>query len=393
MTPQLTAWLRVIREGESGQTDEAYTLLNGGGHFGSFADHPYAGQSAPPGLASGAYQFIPHTWQDVSSRLIGPGDFSPQRQDAGAAALVLDRGAGPAIEAGDLAEAIRILAPTWVSLPSLGLARAQAVFQRYGGTLMSATQPAAPIEEREIQPAPIPAQPAPVPAPTQPQGAPMGSGLLLGLAQSLIGMFAPALQQKLGGILGTGAPAAGTVPDVSSALTSLVSLIINTAQGASGKTDPIAAVAAVQASPAMLQTVQETMEQHLNALLPVIDKLATIEQQGWTAEESSKAAAAVRNTQIEQEGTFMNPAFIVAMVILSLVAFVVFSVLWKDAIMYAFGAKDGMGFSTDMMAFVIGAVVGAALTAVVSYFLGSTRNSAVKDATLATMANAKTTQK
>jgi hypothetical protein len=38
-----------------------------------------------------------------------------------------------------------------------------------------------------------------------------------------------------------------------------------------------------------------------------------------------------------------------------------------------------------MQSFTIGAIVGGALTAIIGYFLGSTRNSAVKDTTLATM--------
>ncbi len=45
------------------------------------------------------------------------------------------------------------------------------------------------------------------------------------------------------------------------------------------------------------------------------------------------------------------------------------------------------GFSPDMQAFVIGAIVGGGLTAVLSFYFGSSRNSAAKDAMISQLAN------
>ena len=132
--PQIAAFLHVIREGESNQNDDAYTLINGGSHFDSFADHPFAHQSAPPGKAAGAYQFIPHTWDGLVQRY-GFTNFSPQCQDEGATALILEHYAQSAIDSGQIAQACQILGKTWVSLPALGTARAERAFVKFGGTL------------------------------------------------------------------------------------------------------------------------------------------------------------------------------------------------------------------------------------------------------------------
>jgi len=121
--PNVAAWLHVIREGESNQNNDAYTLLNGGGHFDSFADPPYAGQSAPPGLAAGAYQYIPHTWQRLVAQYGFP-DFSPPCQDEGAVALTLGRGAIADVQAGNIAAALQKCRDEWTSFQTIGPARA-----------------------------------------------------------------------------------------------------------------------------------------------------------------------------------------------------------------------------------------------------------------------------
>ena len=54
-----------------------------------------------------------------------------------------------------------------------------------------------------------------------------------------------------------------------------------------------------------------------------------------------------------------------------------FTVLYRDT------------FSSDMQSFVIGAIVGGALTAVISYFFGSSRGSAAKDIVIGELAGRK----
>lgn len=352
------AFLRVIREGESNQRDDAYTLLNGGTHFAGFEDHPYAGQPAPPGLAAGAYQFIPHTWQRVA-KVTGATNFSPPEQDRGAIALIEMCGAMPAVDRGDLDEACRLLADTWIALPSLGKRRAESIFTRYGGTLAGAA---------------IPAPPPPVQGPTMP--------LLISLLPLILALFAPKAQQAL-----------TKVSDNPAGAEQLIQMLIGKGAELVGvpPTQPVQVVAALQkaqaevSSPgAMAPVVQELQEAALDwieKIVPLIDKIAAYDRQAWNAEEASRKAAAERSMQMSEGPLFRNPTFLLAICIMTLVTFVVVIVLLKDVF------AEGKGFSTDMQAFVIGAVVGSALTAIIQFFFGSSRSSGAKDVLISEMAS------
>ena len=61
--------------------------------------------------------------------------------------------------------------------------------------------------------------------------------------------------------------------------------------------------------------------------------------------------------------------------------------VWNTSVVAGAGLK--FGFSTDMQAFVIGAIVGSSLTAIIGYFYGSTRASAAKDITIDAIARQK----
>jgi hypothetical protein len=147
------------------------------------------------------------------------------------------------------------------------------------------------------------------------------------------------------------------------------------------------AVAAVTAQPAAQQaaTIAGLESYTLDQLAPILDKLHGYSKDEWTASEASVAAARAANAAFTApEQLLSNPAFLFGIAILALVAFVVISVMWKDAIILAFNGdlQKVPGFSTDMQAFVIGAIVGSALTAVIQYFYGSNKQSAAKDATI-----------
>lgn len=136
--PNVRAFLRVIREGESGQSDAAYRMENGGKVFDQYqVEHPYKGQKAPPGKAFGAYQFIPSTWAGLVKQY-GFQDMSPEAQDMAAVALIAGRGALDEIKAGKLEEAFFLLEDEWTSLPggaepNAATARAREVFSEWGG--------------------------------------------------------------------------------------------------------------------------------------------------------------------------------------------------------------------------------------------------------------------
>jgi len=132
------AFLRVIRQRESSQDDSAYSIINGGAHFTDFSKHPYEGQRAPPGRASGAYQYIPSTWAAVAKKC-GFSDFSPANQDLGAVELIRGRGALDDVLQGRIEQAVIKCRQEWTSLPGASentgytMAQALEVFRKYGG--------------------------------------------------------------------------------------------------------------------------------------------------------------------------------------------------------------------------------------------------------------------
>ena len=77
--PNVIAFLRVIRAGETSQGDEAYSTLFGGGRFEGFDHHPNVKVTSGhlTSTAAGAYQFLYGTWQEIVAALKLP-DFSPK---------------------------------------------------------------------------------------------------------------------------------------------------------------------------------------------------------------------------------------------------------------------------------------------------------------------------
>ncbi|MBK7592259.1 MAG: glycoside hydrolase family 104 protein, partial [Betaproteobacteria bacterium] len=157
------AFLRVIRERESGQGADAYLMINGGGHMAGFASHPWHDIPTTQGSkACGAYQFLGTTWAGLCEQYEFP-DFSPESQDLGAIALIHERGALQDVIAGKFDAAVAKLRKVWTSLPGASessakwtMDKARAVYVNYGGLLDNAEllQPAAPIEERTPEVAP-----------------------------------------------------------------------------------------------------------------------------------------------------------------------------------------------------------------------------------------------
>lgn len=262
------AFLHVIREGESSHGDDAYRIINGGTYFNAPPwKHPYAGQSAPPGKAAGAYQYIPHTWDGCSLALGLGQDFSPVSQDLGAVYLIDGRGALAAVQAGDLVLACSKLAQEWVSLPGLGLARAQRVFTEYGGTFDAA--PATPPQQPE-EPMPL---------------------LLTSLLPMVLNLFAPKVAATI--TKATGNPAAADM--LGPFLQSLFDMIgqktgvVPTGQSVTTDAQAVAAVAELQklktTNAALVQQIEDHALDYLDKLAPLFDKLA--------ASDAAENAAAI----------------------------------------------------------------------------------------------------
>jgi muramidase (phage lysozyme) len=156
--PNVQAFLRVIRQGESNQTDNAYRMMFGGELFeGSFADHPRRKITKPLGgkpitsSAAGAYQFLERTWTSLVA-LYGFSDFSPKNQDLGAVALIEGRKALDDVLAGKFDVAVRKCALEWASLPGspygqpmMSSEEARRLYVQFGGEFL----PAAPVPKSE----------------------------------------------------------------------------------------------------------------------------------------------------------------------------------------------------------------------------------------------------
>lgn len=324
--PNVRAFLRVIREGESSHDDGAYTVMYGGAHFTAPPwRHPYHGIPTTQGaLASGAYQFLGTTWARCSDALGLGGDFSPSSQDAAAVYLIEGRGALEAVIAGNLVLAIAKLAQEWVSLPGLGLARAQRVFLDYGGAYAAA---------QEGQGAAIPPAEPSTPIPTEKK--PM-LPLLLPSVISLI--------PQLIGILGKGGERAAQNAQAAQAVADAVikaTDAVNLQQ----------AVEKMQADPELKATATAAVLQE-----PAIASLLEV---GGGIPEAHKYALAQSDPSGPWWRFLANAAFYIALVTIPLIYMVVYRVLW-----------DG-GSSEQLKTVVVTAILSGLLGSVTGFFFGS----------------------
>lgn len=283
--PNMRAFMRVIRAGESSQGDEAYRMIVGGGFFDSFDDHPrrlvHIKSLGVDSTAAGAYQFLSRTWDGCVKALSLP-DFSPPIQDIAAVYLVRGRGALTDVLAGNLEVAIAKCAREWASLPgspygqpTRSMAQAKATYEQYGG----AYAPAAPPAQAESQTNATSA--------SAPQEKTMLPGLIGVLAGTLIDAFAPLAREKITREIGRHTDNAAVSDQVATA-------VIEAVKTATGKADPIEAVAAAQQDPAVMQLAETSALDTLDRIAPLLDKMHQWDKDAWTAEESSRAAAAAR---------------------------------------------------------------------------------------------------
>lgn len=145
------AFLRVIREKESSQTDAAYFMRWPGKTFADLSAHPNILEPIPGSTlkssAAGAFQIVNTTWRALVDQYGFP-DFSRDSQDCAAAALIAGRGALQDVLAGRFDQAVAKCRQEWTSLPGAAESRAtwtmdkaRAVFLQYGGTLTESAPP------------------------------------------------------------------------------------------------------------------------------------------------------------------------------------------------------------------------------------------------------------
>lgn len=132
----------------------------------------------------------------------------------------------------------------------------------------------------------------------------LAAPFLMGLANSLIGVFAPLAQEKITKEINrhTDQPQVGE---------QIATALIESAKTLTGKPDPIAAVAAAREDPAIVAKLQADALADIDKLLPVLDKLTALEQGAWAAEEESRRNADERAhlAEVDQD-PFMTRAIV-----------------------------------------------------------------------------------
>ena len=159
--PNIAAFLRAIRSGESSQGPEAYHMVYGASYFQDLRDHPYLtgewdGEELPadwciaagydPGCittAAGAYQTTVTDWR-IMQPLLGLPDFSEISQDKYAVGKLKQKNAVDDILNGNISSAINKVNRVWASLPGSNYGQPTAelnnwlgVFENYGGTVLA----------------------------------------------------------------------------------------------------------------------------------------------------------------------------------------------------------------------------------------------------------------
>lgn len=336
--PNIGAMLRVIRERESSQTDDAYRMISGGGLIDITQgwQHPWDGiPTTHGGKACGAYQFLGTTWHNLVQALPG-GDFSPLWQDIRCVQLMAERGSVlQAVLAGEIPAAIEGLRPIWTSLPGAAenhgytMDQALAVFVKYGGRI--ASQAPAPIEE----------------------GTPMPIA-------ALIAAFGPILAQLIPQVAKILNPQPS---EVAARNMDAAKVVLDTIVQATNTPNVQAAVEKMQADPAVVAQVQQAIVTH-----PDIMPLLNVEH----VQEARDADAAVRNAD-KPFWYGQVPWFTV--LLLPLVYYTVVMVL-----------GGGANVTQETKSMVIGFIIGTVLGSMVMYFYGTTAQSAKKDDTIAKVA-------
>lgn len=273
-----------------GVGDEGYRALFGwrpgnGKVFTSFADHPrtyfdytdLSGKTIKTS-AAGAYQATATTWDDFI-RERGPHDFTPASQDEFADWLVEKCGATADVDAGRLQQAIDKCGGRWASLPSSTVPQPRrtyefcvAAFLSAGGTLAgTATQPAAPIEDRSTT------------YPTEETMGAIALPLLAQLLPQILGLFSQRAQATI-------AEKTGADPKLAADFMQNLIAQIGTATGITVTNDTTAtqAVAALTSLPAdqkaaKVQALEPKALATLDDLLRAGDKSSEWDAKRWAA--------------------------------------------------------------------------------------------------------------
>lgn len=316
MNKNLSAFLRVIREGETNQTDTAYRMHYGGTLFDSFARHPNKAitLNGITSTAAGAYQFLYRTWQGL-----GLPDFSPENQDKGAIMLIQRRGAYNDVINGNFETAIRKCNKEWASFPgspygqhTISMERCRRIYEQYGGTygLQEAQRQEADQKVTEDRMSPF-----------------------IPIALEALSTAIPKLADIFGG---TGN---------SSKNAKAAEVVVNIAKEAVGAVNEQELVQELQRNPESVKAAKEAVEAHWYEIVE--------------AGGGGIAGARQYATDSSDKPMYTNPSFIVSMLLLPLVYMTVSAVLF------------GENWNDDIRIMVVTAVISGVLGAITGFWLGT----------------------
>lgn len=320
------AFLRVIREGETSQGDEAYFTQVFGARLGSLDDHPREvirgriGGKVIPSSAAGAYQFLRGTW-DECVQALGLKDFGQHSQDLAAVFLIRRRQALDDVKAGRFESAVKKCAREWASLPG----------SPYGQPVKTMTQARAVYEQwrGEYDNEPVTATL---------EGADMPLGAFLTAALPSIVQSVP----LLGKLFGSGS-------DVAERNIKAAELAVQIVQQATGAKNVQETAEVLKADPEMAKVATEAVQERWHELT---------EAGGGGIDGARKADAAVS----ERRDMLYSPSFWVALPLLVIVMMIVGAVvgLW------------GTPFSEDVRSAIANGIPMLILGGLIGYYYGQT---------------------
>ncbi len=376
--PRIQAFLHAIRLGEGTSDARGYTRLVGGGNFTGFADHPNQLIEVRPGLkstAAGAYQFLHRTWQALVAQYHFE-DFSPDCQDEGAVALIVEKAAQRAILEDRTEDAVKSCATIWASLPGSPYGQPTVTmkqfldeYRRWYADAISPNDPVigAPIaESKPVYVAPPPIQnyttmPDPAPTPTPAQQT-VANAVTAGV--SLVNPVAGALLQVARSLWPEIKPLfTGSGSEVAARNVKAAEAVIGAVMQATGAASPAQAIEAISNDPAASTAAREAAVTTLQGF-GVVDVSGVPEARKWNLAAS------------EIPTPWNQPAVWFAGAMVPLIYMTTYIVI-----------NDGSKFGSDTRAFAVGAILGTLLGGMVAFFLGTALSSQRKDAVIAQQAN------
>ena len=329
------AFLRVIREGETNQTENAYRTIVGGNLFDSFDQHPnvlvYLPKLDLSSTAAGAYQFLNRTWKGLVDKYKFK-DFKPHTQDLGAIGLIIGRGALDDVIEGRFEQALKKCNKEWASLPgspygqgTISLERAKAVYEAYGGSYNASRSPVEPLE-RPLK---------------ESKGVSMDP--FIGIAVGLLKEFLP----KVKDFFGSGS-------EVSERNFKAAELMVDVAKSAIGAKNEQELVSAIKTDAVARSQVEQAIQ----------GKWFEITEVGGGINSAHSRSLEMTKASVP---FWKQPAFAVTALLLPLVYATVGSVLWMDK------------WTQEVQLMVVTAVVSGLLTGITGFWLGTSWSSFRKD--------------